>query len=171
MIDMMRLSVNGKPDHLQKLSQAARAKMKKQPGPESKRISTIFIGKWTVKILASLNEGPHRHGQLRRRLGSVSQRMLTKNVRNLESAGLIARRVTKSKSIAVEYSLTKLGKTFIGPLTSICGWANRHQKELNAVVRLLETSNRNPHQAEKDSDAKAVTERLLQMKNTAAMRK
>jgi len=156
--------------------------MKKQPGPESKRISTIFIGKWTVKILASLNEGPHRHGQLRRRLGSVSQRMLTKNVRNLESAGLIARRVTKSKSIAVEYSLTKLGKTFIGPLISICGWANRHHKELNAVVRLLETadskspqanfqtSNGKPHQTEKDSDAKAITERLIQVKNTVATR-
>src|SRR5215472_16377757 len=111
MIDMVRFSVHGKADHHQKFSQAARAKMKKQPGPESKRISTIFIGKWTLKILASLNEGPHRHGQLRRRLGSVSQRMLTKNLRNLESAGLIARRVTKS--IAVEYSLTKLGKTFI----------------------------------------------------------
>jgi DNA-binding HxlR family transcriptional regulator len=141
MIDMVRLSVHGQADHHPKVLQVARAKMKKQPGPESKRISTIFIGKWTVKILASLNEGPHRHGQLRRRLGSVSQRMLTRNVRNLESAGLIARRVTKSKSIAVEYSLTKLGRTFIRPLVSICGWANRHHKELNAVVRLLEASN------------------------------
>src|SRR6516225_3680931 len=145
--------------------------MNKQPGPESKRISTIFIGKWTVKIFASLMEGPHRHGQLRRRLGSVSQRMLTKNLRNLESAGLIARRVTKSKSIAVEYSLTKLGKTFMGALIRICGWANRHHKELYAVVRLLETSNGNAQQAGKGSDSKAITERLIHMKNTAAMRK
>src|SRR5215469_10657772 len=156
MIDMVRLSVHGKADHHPKILDGARAKMNKQPGPESKRISTIFIGKWTVKILASLNEGPHRHGQLRRRLGSVSQRMLTKNVRNLESAGLIARRVTKSKSIAVEYSLTKLGKTFIRPLISICGWANRYHKELNAVVRLLEASNGNPHQAERTAMQKQL---------------
>ena len=112
--------------------------MKKKPGPGSKMVPTIFIGKWTVKILSSLQEKPHRHGELRRRLGSVSQRMLTRTLRNLESSGLIARRVTTSKSIAVEYSLTKLGRTFVAPLTSICRWANHHHKELSAVVRLLD---------------------------------
>ena len=100
--------------------------------------SKIFIGKWTVKIITSLRDRPHRHGQLRRRLGNISQRMLTKTLRNLESAGLIERRVTKSKSIAVEYSLTRLGRTFIFPLTRICRWASRHGKEFSAVVRLDE---------------------------------
>lgn len=102
-------------------------------------VSTIFIGKWTVKIMSSLQEGPHRHGQLRRRLGNVSQRMLTRTLRNLESTGLIARRATRSKSIAVEYSLTKLGRTFIPPLTAICRWADEHHKQLSAIVNLLET--------------------------------
>jgi DNA-binding HxlR family transcriptional regulator len=77
---------------------------------ESKVASSIFIGRWTPKVLFALEERPYRHGQLRRRLGSVSQRMLTRTLRNLESAGLITRRVTKSKAIAVEYSLTHLGK-------------------------------------------------------------
>jgi len=113
--------------------------MKKKPDPESKLVSTIFIGKWTVKILSSLRAKPHRYGELKRSLGSVSQRMLTRTLRNLESAGLIARHVTRSRSIAVEYSLTKLGRTFIAPLTSICRWAHRHDKELSAVVRLLGT--------------------------------
>ena len=123
----------------QKAFPGGSTKMKKKPESGSKSVPTIFIGRWTVKVLSSLKEKPHRHGQLRRRLGSVSQRMLTKTLRNLESTGLIARRVTRSKSIAVEYSLTKLGRTFIPPLTSICGWANHHHKELSAVVRLLET--------------------------------
>src|SRR5215469_184813 len=113
--------------------------MKKKPGRGSKMVPTIFIGKWTVKILSALQERPHRHQQLRRRLGNVSQRMLTRTLRNLESSGLIARRVTTSRSIAVEYSLTKLGRTFVAPLTSICRWANHHHKELRAVPRLLET--------------------------------
>ena len=116
------------------------SKMKKKLRPGSKMVSTIFIGRWTAKILSSLKERPHRHGELRRRLGSVSQRMLTRTLRNLESTGLIARRVTRSKSIAVEYSLTKLGRTFIAPLTSICRWANNNHKELTAVVRLVETN-------------------------------
>lgn len=103
---------------------------------DSKRVSTLFIGKWTVKIISSLEEGPHRHSHLRRRLGDISQRMLTRTLRNLESTGLIARKVIKTKSIAVEYSLTKLGRTFVAPLTGICGWARHHDKELSAVVRL-----------------------------------
>ncbi len=74
------------------------------------------IGRWTPKILFSLKEGPYRHGQLRRHIGSVSRRMLTRTLRNLESTGLIARRVTRSKAIAVEHSLTQLGRTLIAPL-------------------------------------------------------
>ena len=112
-------------------------KMKKKSGPKSKAVSTLHIGKWTVGILSLLLEKSRRHGELRRRLGSISQRMLTRTLRNLESTGLIVRRVTESRSIAVEYSLTKLGKTFVGPLRGICGWANRHGKELSAVIRLL----------------------------------
>src|SRR6266852_9046886 len=56
---------------------------------ESKMAPPIFIGRWTPKVLFSLKERPYRHGQLRRYLGSVSQRMLTRTLRNLESTGLI----------------------------------------------------------------------------------
>ena len=102
----------------------------------SKKASPIFIGRWTPKILFSLKEGPYRHGQLRRHLGSVSQRMLTRTLRNLESRGLIARSVTKSKVIAVEYSLTKLGRTLITPLGGMCRWAKRHGRVVSAEVQL-----------------------------------
>jgi len=112
------------------------SQMKRESGIDSKRAATIFVGRWTVKILSLLKQRPFRHGELRRRLGSISQRMLTRTLRNLESSGLLTRRVTRSKSLAVEYSLTKLGRTFLVPLTCICGWANRHNKGLNAVIRL-----------------------------------
>jgi DNA-binding HxlR family transcriptional regulator len=94
----------------------------------------IFIGRWTPRILFSLKEKPHRHGELRRHLGSVSQRMLTRSLRNLESAGLIARRVTRSKTIAVEYSLTRLGRTIIAPLGGMCRWAKRYRRDVSADV-------------------------------------
>ncbi len=100
--------------------------------------SSIFIGRWTPKILFSLKERPYRHGQLRRQLGSVSQRMLTRTLRNLESAGLIARQVTQSKAVAVEYSLTQLGRTIIAPLGGMCRWAKRYRKDVSADVRLRE---------------------------------
>ena len=49
-------------------------------------LPTLFIGKWTAKVIYAFKEKPHRHGELRRRLNNVSQRMLTKTLRNLESA-------------------------------------------------------------------------------------
>ena len=113
---------------------------------ESKMVSPIFIGRWTPRILFSLNERPYRHWQLRRHLGSVSQRMLSRTLRNLESTGLIARRVTRSKAIAAEYSLTQLGRTLITPLGGMCRWAKRHGRDVSAEVRLPDT-----HQTQKSS--------------------
>src|SRR2546430_13560219 len=107
--------------------------------PGSRMSPSLFIGRWAPKVLFSLKERPYRHGQLRRQLGSVSQRMLTRTLRNLESAGLIARRVTKSKAVAVEYSLTHLGKTIIAPLGGMCRWAKRYRRNVSAEVRLRET--------------------------------
>ena len=98
------------------------------------RMTSIFIGRWTPKILFSLKEKPYRHGELRRQLGSVSQRMLTRTLRELESRGLVARRVTRSKAIAVEYSLTQMGKTIIAPLRGVCRWAKRYLREVSADV-------------------------------------
>src|SRR5882762_4844026 len=105
---------------------------------ESKAASSIFIGRWTPKVLFSLEERPYRHGQLRRHLGSVSQRMLTRTLRNLESTGLIARRVTRSKTVAVEYSLTQQGRSLIAPLKGMCRWSRRHGRQVSAEVRLKE---------------------------------
>lgn len=98
----------------------------------------IYIGRWTPRILFSLHEKPHRHGELRRHLGTISQRMLTRTLRDLESTGLIARRVARSKPIAVEYSLSKLGKTIIMPLRGMCRWAKRHDTTVSADVHRVE---------------------------------
>jgi DNA-binding HxlR family transcriptional regulator len=102
----------------------------------SRMSSSIFIGRWTPKILFSLKERAYRHGQLRRQLGRVSQRMLTRTLRRLESADLIARRVAQEKPAAVEYSLTEPGRTIIAPLRGMCSWAKRYRKDVSADVRL-----------------------------------
>ena len=75
----------------------------------AKAVTPIFIGKCTVLILSSLRVKPYRHGELRR-LGCLSQRVLTRALRNLESAGLITSSVTGSKSLAVDCPLTLVVK-------------------------------------------------------------
>lgn len=104
----------------------------------SKNVSPLFIGRWTPRILFLLKQRPYRHGHLRRHSGAVSQRMLTRTLRKLEATGRIVRRVTGAKAIAVEYSLTRLGKTLITPLRGMCRWANRHGKYVSADVHLSE---------------------------------
>ncbi len=104
----------------------------------SKAQPSIYIGRWTPKVLFSLEERPYRHGRLRRHIGSVSQRILTRTLRHLESTGLIARRVTGTKAVAVEYSLTQLGKTLIAPLKGMCRWSRRHGRKIVAEVCLME---------------------------------
>ncbi len=105
----------------------------------SRTVPRIFIGRWTPRILISLKRRPYRHGQLRRHLGSISQRMLTRTLRNLESTGLIARRIMRSNTVAVEYSLTQLGTTIIVPLGGMCRWARRHGRHVRADVPPAET--------------------------------
>ena len=107
----------------------------------SKMAASIFIGRWTPKVLFSLKERPYRHGQLRREVGNISQRMLTRTLRHLESAGLIARSVTQSKAIAVEYSLTQLGRTIIAPLAGMCRWAGRYGKAVSSEVWFRQAEN------------------------------
>jgi len=103
---------------------------------DQKTMTPIFIGRWTPKILFSLKEKPYRHGELRRRLGGVSQRMLTRTLRSLESTGLIAKRATTSNAVAVvEYSLRS---TIIGPLRGMCHWAERYRMDVSADVLLKE---------------------------------
>lgn len=114
--------------------------MKATQGLTTARV--IFIGRWTPKILFSLNQRSYRHAQLRRRVGMVSQRMLTRTLRKLEITGLITRRVTGLKTVAVEYSLTPMGKTLIAPLGGMCYWARRHRKNLSAKVHLSQISRR-----------------------------
>ena len=106
----------------------------------SKTPGSLFIGRWTPKLLFSLEGRPHRHGELRHRLRGVSQRMLTRTLRDLESTGLVSRRETRSKIVAVEYSLTELGKTLIAPLSGICRWAKLYGRQLVADVQLAESA-------------------------------
>jgi DNA-binding HxlR family transcriptional regulator len=102
---------------------------------ETKLPNPIYIGRWTPKILFALKQRPRRHGQLRRQIGGVSQRMLTRTLRNLESSGLIARRVKQSNVVAVEYALTQLGRTLVAPLEGLCRWAKRHLSDVTGEIR------------------------------------
>src|SRR4249920_207727 len=74
--------------------------------------------KWTVLVVSMLGDGPRRFNELRRALGSISQRMLTLTLRGLERDGLVTRTVFPTIPPRVDYELTKLGRSLLtSPLT------------------------------------------------------
>lgn len=87
----------------------------------------LIGGKWKGVILYHLLEGTHRFGELRRKLPSVTQRMLTKQLRELEECGVIRRVVHAEVPPRVEYSLTPLGETLRPVVLALKEWGDRYQ--------------------------------------------
>jgi DNA-binding HxlR family transcriptional regulator len=100
--------------------------MKDARNPVCRTISSLLarIGdKWTVLVVGTLGEGSKRFSQLQRAIPSVSQRMLTLTLRNLERDGLVRRTVTPSIPPRVDYELTDLGKSLQEPIAALTQWA------------------------------------------------
>ena len=79
--------------------------------------------KWSCLVLVALSRGPLRHGELRRALAGVSQKMLTQTLRTLERDGLLTRTVTASVPVRVDYELTPLGADLRVVVQQIKVWA------------------------------------------------
>src|SRR4028119_1313308 len=91
--------------------------------PYMRQTLDLVSDKWVVAVIYALSGGQKRYGELQREIGDVSQRMLTRTLRNLESDGLVSRRVHSVKPPIVEYALTPLGETLVEPLRNLCDWA------------------------------------------------
>lgn len=100
--------------------------MKDPSNPVCRTISSLLsrIGdKWSVLVVQTLAEGPKRFNELRREIPSVSQRMLTLTLRNLERDGLVTRTVTPSIPPRVDYELTDLGHSLQTPICGLVQWS------------------------------------------------
>lgn len=79
--------------------------------------------KWTPLVFQALKDGPRRFSQVRAAVGQVTPKVLTQTLRTLERDGLVGRRVYAEVPPRVEYSLTGLGRTLLGPLDAVRAWA------------------------------------------------
>ena len=83
--------------------------------------------KWTVLVVTTLGDGPKRFNELRRALGSISQRMLTLTLRALERDGLVTRTVFPTVPPRVDYELTRLGRSLLEPVSALGLWARKNR--------------------------------------------
>ena len=86
----------------------------------------VIGGKWKTILLHHLLNGTMRFGELRKATPGITQRMLTKQLRELEADGLIAREVYREVPPKVEYSLTPLGRTLKPVLQALAKWGEKH---------------------------------------------
>ena len=86
--------------------------------------------KWSVLIITMLGDGPRRFNELKRMVNGISQRMLTLSLRGLERDGLVTRTVTPSTPPRVDYELTALGRSLLGPVSALSAWALDNRGEI-----------------------------------------
>ena len=105
------------------------------PG-ECRAVSEVLsrIGdKWTVLVVAVLARGSKRFSEIRRALGSISQRMLTLTLRGLERDGLVTRTIHPTIPPRVDYELTALGRSLIEPVNALTDWVRRNRRTIEAA--------------------------------------
>ena len=102
-----------------------------QAKASSVRITIAQVGNyWTLLIFHALAGGSQRYMEIKRAIGTVSQRSLTQALRDLERDGYVERTVYPTSPPKVSYRLTPLGKSLRKAMSSVVRWADTHLPEV-----------------------------------------
>ena len=89
----------------------------------------LISDRWKVLIIRDLLDGTKRFGELKKSIGSVSQKVLTSQLRDMEDKGLVSRKVYAEVPPRVEYSITPKGRS-LGPILELmCEWGEKNMDE------------------------------------------
>lgn len=117
-----------------------------------RRISEILsrIGdKWSLLVIRQLGNGPLRFSEIKRSLGSISQKMLTATLRGLERDGFVSRTVFPTVPPRVDYALTPLGCDLLVPVRQLGDWAMANAERIERSRRRFDAA----HGGEKSAAA------------------
>jgi DNA-binding HxlR family transcriptional regulator len=89
----------------------------------SRRVIDLIADKWAILTLSAISHGHEHNGELLRKIGGISQKSLTRTLRELEANGLVARLDHNEIPPRVDYTLTRKGQTLIPLLGQMCDWA------------------------------------------------
>ena len=90
---------------------------------------TLIGDKWKVLILRDLLTGTKRFGELRKSIGTVSQKVLTSQLRQMKESGLLTRKVYAEVPPRVEYTLTELGYSLKPIMDAMWAWGENYKKQ------------------------------------------
>lgn len=104
------------------------------------RLATEILGdKWTASVIHALSLAPRRHGELEAAIGGISRKVLTDTLRRLQRYGLVEQRQHPSRHL--EYRLSELGRTLVGPVESLTAWARAYGGAVAAFQEEHDTRN------------------------------
>jgi len=112
---------------------------------QSRDAIELLAEKWRIAILHVLEDGALRTHQLQSALNGVSPKMLTQTLRGMERDGLVQRTIHPVAPPHVEYKLTKMGKSVIKPLRTVCHWAEAHVAERDAARARFDLAAKSAH--------------------------
>lgn len=87
----------------------------------------LISDRWKVLILRDLMKGTLRFGELKKSVGTISQKVLTANLRNMEERGLLTRKVYAEVPPRVEYTLTDLGYSLRPVIDAMYQWGDNYK--------------------------------------------
>lgn len=90
----------------------------------------LISDRWKVLIIRDLLDGVKRFGELKKSIGSVSQKVLTANLRSMEESGLLTRKVYAEVPPKVEYTLTETGYSLRPVLDAMTEWGTEYKKKV-----------------------------------------
>lgn len=93
----------------------------------------LISDKWKVLILRDLMDGTMRFGELKKSIGSITQKVLTAHLRSMEESGLVNRKVYAEVPPKVEYTLTETGYSLKPVLDAMTEWGYEYKKIMEAV--------------------------------------
>lgn len=105
-------------------------KTKELPACPVETTLTLIGDKWKVLILRDLMSGTKRFGELKKSIGTVSQKVLTAQLRDMEANGLVHRDVYAEVPPRVEYSLTELGQSLKPMLDAMWNWGEDYKNSV-----------------------------------------
>lgn len=108
--------------------EASMNEIKELPACPVETTLSLIGDKWKVLILRDLITGTKRFGELKKSIGTVSQKVLTAQLRNMEENGLVHRKVYAEMPPRVEYSLTELGQSLKPILDAMQNWGEEYKQ-------------------------------------------
>ncbi len=91
----------------------------------------LISDRWKVLIIRDLLTGTKRFGELKKSVGTISQKVLTSNLRDMEQSGLLTRKVYAEVPPRVEYTLTDTGYSLKPILDAMVDWGTKYKKARN----------------------------------------